>query len=412
MKSFNRILVITLVVILAVMIVANLCLLHSEPVSGGKAYRVEIHRIALEIEANGLEQVDLSAYEFVTGVTKFRGNTDEFYHTDQDYFIQEIQGSLYRFDYLRDSATDRTPVLMINLILFLVALLVFAVLIYVRQRIIVPFEKLTDVPYELSKGNLTVPLGESKSRYFGKFVWGIDLLREKLEQQKQRELELQKEKKSLILSLSHDIKTPLSVIKLYTKALSKGLYPEKEKQQRVVESIEDKADEIEGYVSQIVKASGEDFLTLEVNIGEFYLSELLSRISGYYYDKLNLIKTHFAIDPYTDCLLKGDPDRGVEVLQNIIENAIKYGDGGSIALHTYDEDGYRLIAVRNSGCSLPETELPHIFDSFWRGSNAKNRQGSGLGLYICRQLMQQMGGDIFAGITDGFMTVTAVFPRP
>lgn len=71
----------------------------------------------------------------------------------------------------------------------------------------------------------------------------------------------------------------------------------------------------------------------------------------------------------------------------------------------------QLICVRNSGCALPDTELPHIFDSFWRGSNVKNRSGSGLGLYICRQLMRKMNGDIFARIKDDCMLVTAVFPK-
>lgn len=65
---------------------------------------------------------------------------------------------------------------------------------------------------------------EDKSRFFGRFIWGVDLLRENMEQQKQRELDLQRDKKMLLLSLSHDIKTPLSAIKLYSKALSKGLY--------------------------------------------------------------------------------------------------------------------------------------------------------------------------------------------
>ena len=94
-----------------------------------------------------------------------------------------------------------------------------------------------------------------------------------------------------------------------------------------------------------------------------------------------------------------------------MENAIKYGDGRCIDLEFSEEDGCVLICIRNSGCTLPDTELPHIFDSFWRGSNSENCSGSGLGLYICRQLMRKMNGDIFAQIKDGCMIVTAVFPK-
>lgn len=215
----------------------------------------------------------------------------------------------------------------------------------------------------------------------------------------------------LLLSLSHDIKTPLSAIKLYSKALSKGLYSSTEKQTELAENINAKADEIESFVSQMITASREDFLSLEVNLEEFYLSELINKLRLYYTEKLSLIKVDFSIGSYSDCLLKGDPDRSVEVLQNVMENAVKYGDGKSISLSFSEEDGCILVTVRNSGCTLSETELPHIFESFWRGTNAGNEKGSGLGLYICRQLMNKMNGEIFAEIKDAHMYVTSVFVK-
>ena len=117
------------------------------------------------------------------------------------------------------------------------------------------------------------------------------------------------------------------------------------------------------------------------------------------------------MNSYTDCLINGDIDRSVEVMQNIMENAIKYGDGKNASISFSEEDGCILVTVANSGCTLPDTDLPHIFDSFWRGANAENEKGSGLGLYICRQLMHKMNGDIFAEINNGYMCVTAVFGK-
>lgn len=239
----------------------------------------------------------------------------------------------------------------------------------------------------------------------------MNLLRENLEQQKQRELDLQRDQKTLLLSLSHDIKTPLSAIKLYAKALSKGLYSDEEKLVEIAESIDTKADEIGEFISQIVRASKEEFLRLDVDMGEFYLSALMDAISNYYREKLQLIQTDFSIGAYLDCLLKGDMDRSIETLQNIMENAIKYGDGQRIAINITEEDGCILISVRNSGCTLPEAELHHIFESFWRGSNSEKQQGSGLGLYISRQLMCRMGGEIFAQMKAGEMIVTVVFGK-
>lgn len=88
-------------------------------------------------------------------------------------------------------------------------------------------------------------------------------------------------------------------------------------------------------------------------------------------------------------MLKGDADRLIEVLQNLLENAIKYGDGKCISIDFSEEEDCRLITVRNSGCSLKQEELINLFDSFYRGSNVGSADGSGLGLYISRQLMQK-----------------------
>ena len=70
-----------------------------------------------------------------------------------------------------------------------------------------------------------------------------------------------------------------------------------------------------------------------------------------------------------------------------------------------------LVTVRNSGCTLADTDLPHVFESFWRGTNAEKIDGSGLGLYISRKLMRKMNGEIFAEIKDGVMYVTSVFAK-
>lgn len=406
MKAFNRIFLAVIAVIIAVFAAANVILL-GDSLDSGRPYLVEVSRLVSEIENGNI--ADVSECEFVTAVTEY---SEDFYNSDSDYVIREINGELYRFDYTTDSSTDRSEkILVVNVFLGVMSAAIIAVMLYIRFKILAPFEKLTDIPYELSKGNLTAPVKESKNKFFGRFVWGVDMLRENMEQQKDRELNLQREKKMLLLSLSHDIKTPLSAIKLYSKALSRGLYTDKEKQLEIAENINAKADEIEGYVSEIITASREDFLSLDVNMGEFYLSGLVTNINAYYTEKLSLIKTDFTVGEYSNCLISGDLDRSVEVVQNIIENAIKYGDGKEISIDFSEEDGCILVTVKNSGCTLPDTDLPHIFDSFWRGTNAESQKGSGLGLYICRQLMHKMNGEVFAQIKDGNMCVTAVFGK-
>ena len=406
MKAFNRILSAVAVAVILLFVVVNI-ILAADKTDGGRLYRVEISRLVRELEAGG--SADISECEYVTNIERYG---ESFYSTDSDYVICEINGELYRFDYNTNGYSNKTYLTgIINAALGVMAILLIAVMLYIKFAILAPFERLSDIPYELSKSNLTAPITETKNRFFGKFLWGIDILRENIEQQKQRELEMQKEKKTLLLSLSHDIKTPLSAIKLYSAALSKNLYSDRSKQHKIAENINEKADEIEGYVSQIIAASREDFLSLEVNMGEFYLSELIEKITGYYREKLALIKTDLIIGEYKNCLLSGDLDRSVEVLQNVIENSLKYGDGRRVELIFPGDDECAQIAIINGGCTLGKDDLPHIFESFWRGANAKNIRGSGLGLYICRQLMRRMNGEIFAKIDDDIITVTAIFIR-
>lgn len=78
------------------------------------------------------------------------------------------------------------------------------------------------------------------------------------------------------------------------------MYEDKEKQNQIIENINEKVIEIENYIAQIITASKEDFLSLEVNNSEFYLSELISKIRIYYMEKLNLLKTNFLIQEYDD----------------------------------------------------------------------------------------------------------------
>ncbi len=403
MKSWLKLTIAVIMLLSLIFTGANIVLHNYNKGGAGRPYRVEAERIAAKIE-NG-EEYSLDDYRYITNVeiqeNGFKGG-------DSDYLVKEIGGTLYRFDYSYHP-DNTSAITCFNVCFGVTAAFVMLLLLFLFIRIIRPFEKISDYPTELAKGNLTVPLKDSKSKYFGRFLWGLDLLREKIENQRSAELALQKQNKTMVLSLSHDIKTPLGVIELYAKALEKGLYKDEQKKKEVAAGITEKCEDIRGYVDGIVKASSEDFLDLEVNNGEFYLSALIDKIKTFYTDKLSLLKTDFAVDAFSDRILSGDLERSVEALQNIIENAVKYGDGKKISIAFSREDDCQLIHIRNSGCTLSENELPHIFDSFWRGSNTGSSSGSGLGLYICRTLMRKMNGDIFAETEGTDMVITTVF---
>jgi len=399
MSTFRKLSAAAIVLFLILAAVLDIFLLRSAGRDSG-AYRVEAKRLTDRIEEIG--STDISDFPHLTGV--FTGG--DLYRSDEHYLIIEARGETYRVEY---TVGSRKGILIAaNLIMSAIFLLLLGLLYFIRKHIVVPFGRLNKVPQELARGNLAVPIPEEKSRFFGKFTWGVNLLREKIEDDRQKELSMQRDKKLLLLSLSHDIKTPLSAIKLNAKALARGLYKDEEKRRSAAESINSRADEIEQFVSEITKAASEDFMNFEVTEGEVFLSSIISRLSARYAPQLAVSGTEFRVDSYDDCLLACDPDRLAECLQNLVENAIKYGDGREIGLSFDKMDGCQLITVSNTGCSLEEKELPQIFESFHRGTNADKVQGNGLGLFICKRLMSLMGGEVYAEIKEERFCITLV----
>lgn len=399
MRAFKKLCIAVLTIFLILAAVFNIVMLQNRKYADGQ-YRVEAKRLADEIAETG--SYDLADYPHIIGV--YTG--DALYQSDEHYVIIEANEKLYRVEY--SLGNDDGLCIAVNCILGILFLLVCGVFAYIWKNIIIPFGSLNDVPQELAKGNLAVPIPEQKSRFFGKFTWGVNLLREKIEDDRKKELSMQRDKKLLLLSLSHDIKTPLSAIKLNAKALARGIYSDEEKRRSAAESINARADEIEQFVSEITKAASEDFMSFEVTQGEVFLSQIITKIQARYAPQLGASGTEFVIHKYDDCIISCDADRLAECLQNLIENAVKYGDGRRIEISFDKMDGCELITVTNTGCTLEEKELPQIFGSFHRGSNADKIQGNGLGLFICKRLMSLMGGEVYAEIHEDCFSVTLV----
>ena len=93
-------------------------------------------------------------------------------------------------------------------------------------------------------------------------------------------------------------------------------------------------------------------------------------------------------------MINSDKDGIKRILVQLLDNAIKYSDGRGIAV-TIDknEDGY-IFSVRDTGSRISESEMPYVFNSFWRGSNAGDVEGNGLGLYEAQFIARKLGGDI------------------
>lgn len=299
--------------------------------------------------------------------------------------------------------------MMCQILLFLFFALLITVLLYVRGKVLIPFTRLQDMPYELAKGHLRDELPESREKYFGKFLWGLSMLRDSLQSARMRELQLLQEKKTLILSISHDIKIPVSAIKLYARGIYEGMAESQEERENYGHRIEQHADEIEQFVSEMMSAASEELLSLEVEQGEFYLKDYVNRIEEIYAPKCALRMIELHVGNYVNRMLRGDSERAIEVMENLMENAIKYGDGRRIEISFSEEEYCQVIEVFNTGEPVRANELPHLFNSFFRGSNVEGRNGNGLGLYISRQLMLKMDGELYVQSREDGMSFCMVF---
>lgn len=383
-------------------------------------YRVEINDLLYQLqEGTQIQELPLDSCTYVSNVrflpkTAKEEEIREFYTESESQhcavkplFIQKEWKGYLCFDY--EPASGGMEGMMYQGILFLFFAFVMAVLLYVRRRVLLPFCKVQELPYELAQGHLQEEIPENKERYFGRFLWGLSMLQDSLRHARERELLLTKEKKTMILSLSHDIKLPLSAIKLYARGIYEELTESREEQISYGHKIEQHADEIEEFVREIMDASSRELLSFEVEEGEFYLSDYVKRIKEIYTEKCAIRRVYFQIEDYQDCLLKGDMQRAIEVMENLMDNALKYGDGGSIFLSFHEEEYCHVIEVFNTGEGVDKKELPHLFDSFFRGTNAEGKKGSGLGLYIGRQLMLKMGGDLYVQHREGGVSFCMVF---
>ena len=266
---------------LALCFVCNLLFLRFRDNGGNRPYRVEISRISNSLREG--VRPDLSAYEYVKAVTPF----DAAEIPEQDYAVARGKdGTLYRILYERgeDGVHTKTRILINGIWVAVILLTLFAAL-YIKFKLLVPFRDMAHLPRELSKGNLSVPIQEEKSRYFGEFLWGMDLLRDRMEQEKSERLALEREKKTMILTISHDIKTPISAIKLYNKALSTGLYDTEEKRNEAYAGIEKNANELDKYVEDIRQTVREDALTFRVENKTWYLSKAIDDLKKLYREK-------------------------------------------------------------------------------------------------------------------------------
>ena len=301
------------------------------------------------------------------------------------------------FEY-SDSGFDRLRIL-INVCLAAAFIISVGICIYIGRAVLRPFEKLSEYPVKLSKNEISDKLPETKNRLFGRFIWGINMLSDNMQNNKRRADELSKEHVTMLTTIAHGIKTPISNIKLYADAISTGLYqPDgkvNEEDAKIAEKIDRNADEVTAIVKELIDKASGAVVDFKPEINPFYLEELKDFLEEEYSNRLNVLRIPYTFEINHNAMVKSDKRGICRILTQLMNNAIKYGNGEGINVSLgKEEDGYYFV-IKNKGDVPDEKELPYIFNSYWRGSNAENTEGNGIGLFEARTIAQGLYGDIY-----------------
>lgn len=397
MKAWNKITAFSLLTLILLTIFANVFLVHMQNEAVPNNPLVEINRIYNELQAGkDIQDVSMKGIQ-ISKIEKADISLNVYMNRSKERVIllPADEEMFYQFQY-EITHISTTIVWLINLFFAISIIVICYVNYYIRKQIIKPFHELEYIADALRNRDFTYELPQQKYKYFGKFIWAIDVMKEELQYHEEKELQLMKDKKTMIASISHDIKTPLSNIRLYTDTLQTSIYPTSTIQQRLYENC----DKIDQYIKDIQNTNNENLFDFEVNMQEVYLHDI-THILKQEEERVQLAMVDYQQDSCKDKLVYTDLYRLKEVINNVVDNAIKYGDGKWIHVSFYEEDHHQIITIKNSGDAIEAKDNNAIFQSFYRGNNVKNQKGNGLGLYICKQLMKKMDGDIFLSQDEG-----------
>ncbi|HEX8246247.1 MAG TPA: HAMP domain-containing sensor histidine kinase [Longimicrobium sp.] len=214
--------------------------------------------------------------------------------------------------------------------------------------------------------------------------------------------ELDRLKAEFVSVASHEIKTPLSVIRGYVSLLADGIYGEiNDAQKKTLEAVSDQVDRLTRLVHRLLdisrfEAGGGRLEVRRINVRDF-LEELTGGFRVLAFQ--NGIDFTVRVADDVPVNLEGDADRLNEVLGNILSNAFKFTQrGGRISLDAQRDGAGLVVEVRDTGVGIPADKLPKIFEKFYQVDNAAQPRsvGSGLGLAIAREIVEAHGGTIGA----------------
>ena len=222
----------------------------------------------------------------------------------------------------------------------------------------------------------------------------------------------ERERKEFVSNVSHELRTPLTSVKSYVEALSDGAINDPELAPRFLGVVSDETERMIRMINDLLSLSRMDSGTAKLNLEYVNINELFN----YILNRFDMIIKNEAADPsqkkYTivryftkkDLWVEINTDKFTQVVDNIMNNAVKYSpDGGVITAHLLETHNHVILSISDQGLGIPRKDLGHIFDRFFRVDKARSRKqgGTGLGLAISKEVVNLLGGQIWVDSVEG-----------
>lgn len=213
-----------------------------------------------------------------------------------------------------------------------------------------------------------------------------------------------------IIGISHDIRTPLTSAKGYTQMLLKGYPDDTEKQQRYIEKVEQRIDDVVDMLDQLfeyarVEAGERIFHAERINLNNIFADTL-----SLFYDDFVQAGCEPAVDiSETPLYIEAEADGVKRIIENLIKNALVHGKD-EYRFSVKRQDGQAVITMSNLTDSIEKGDMEHIFERFYTTEQSRTPRTTGLGLAIVRQFTESMGGNVGADLTEGVFSIRVAFP--
>ena len=220
--------------------------------------------------------------------------------------------------------------------------------------------------------------------------------------------------RTFIADASHELKTPLTLIRADAEVLARGL--EGEDDRELVEDILQETDRTNAILSDLLVLARLDAGKLEVAGKPFDLAAILAEAADRFEARAAGEGIRVVTEATSELPARGDPERTAQILAALLDNAVRYAPSeGTITVSGHRNGSVVVATVEDSGPGIPEAHLPRVFDRFYRADEARTRGphggGTGLGLAIARDLARAQGGELTAdNAIDGGARFTLALP--